>query len=166
MINGPSCAGKSTVVNKIMDIKDRYYKLSYDAQKWLFSKYDRNIHFEDVRTIQRSLAETVCELKYNIVCESALYRENRGKLLDIPRSHGYEIVEINLDADYEILVVRFNERVADALTKQSKTISNTSKERFRELCEIYESEKNPLAISIRTDSNTPEEVLEGVLKLI
>ena len=86
MLNGPSCAGKSTIVNRIMSEKDKYYKLSYDAQKWLFSKYDRNVHFEDVRAVQRALAEAVCGLNYNIICDSALYRENREKLLSIQKN--------------------------------------------------------------------------------
>lgn len=165
MLNGSSCAGKSTIVNRIMSEKERYYKLSYDAQKWLFSKYDRNIHFEDVRVVQRALAETVCSLNYNIICDSALYRENREKLLSIPKKYGYEIVEINLEADYEILAVRFDERVKDALAKNSKTISNTSKERFKELYNIYQSEKNNPATVFRTDLLSEEEVVNSILQM-
>jgi predicted kinase len=166
MLNGPSCAGKSTIVSRIMAEKERYYKLSYDAQKWLFSKYDRNIHFEDVRTVQRGLAETVCGLSYNIICDSALYKENREKLLSIPKKYGYEVIEINLEADYETLAVRFDERVKDALAKNSKTISSTSKERFKELYDIYQSEKNSSAVVLRTDLHNQEEIFKSILELI
>jgi predicted kinase len=149
-----------------MEEKERYYKLSYDAQKWLFSKYDRNTQFEDVRTIQRALAETVCKLNYNILCDSALHRENREKLLAIARNHGYEILEINLEAEYEVLATRFDERVKKALAENSKTIANTSKERHRELYDIYQQEKNNTAIVFRTDTLNQEEVTNAILQLL
>ncbi len=166
MLNGPSCVGKSTTVNRIMDEKEKYYKLSYDTQKWLFSKYDRNIHFEDVKAVQRALAETVCGLHYNIICDSALHRETREKLLNIARKYEYEVIEINLEADYEILAVRFDERVKDALQKKSKTISNTSKERFKELYDIYQREKNSSATVFWTDQQNEEKVANSILQLL
>ena len=57
IINGPSCAGKSTVTNQIILERDRFYKLSYDAQKWLFSKYKADFQFEDVTNVIQALAE-------------------------------------------------------------------------------------------------------------
>lgn len=165
ILNGPSCVGKSTIVNAIMSEKEKYYKLSNDSQKWLFYKYDRKTHHEDVRTIQRSLAETVCEMKYNIICDSALHGENRHKLLSIPAKHEYEIIEINLEADYAILVDRFDERVRNFLQKDIK-ISNTSKERFKEIFDIYQTEKNDSAITFRTDTQKQEEIIQKILQLL
>ena len=158
IVNGPSCTGKSTAVNQVLEKFPHFYKLSYDAQKWHFSKYDRTTHFDDVHTVVRALAETVCKLKYNIICDSALYKKDREFLFEIVKKHGYEIVEINLEAEYEVVAKRFDERVASALANKSKTISNTSKERFKEIYDIYQAEKNLDAIEIRTDTNTPEEV--------
>jgi predicted kinase len=102
---------------------------------------------------------------YNIVCDSALHKETRDALLKIPKEHGYEIIEINLEADYDVLVQRFDERVADALAKQSKRISNTSKERFKEMFDIYQAEKNPSAITFRTDLESVDDVAKKVLAL-
>ena len=149
-----------------MSDREKFYQLSYDSQKWLFSKYDRNIHFQDVRKIIRSLAETVCEMQYNIVCDSALYKDVREKLLEIPRKYGYEIIEINLEADYETLLNRFNERLAEVSTNKTLKVANISEVRFKEIYDIYESEKNPLAISIRTDGRNIEETGDNVLKLL
>jgi predicted kinase len=162
MLNGPSCAGKSTVIKRIMAEEDHFYQLSSDYQKWMFSKFDRSIHFEDVR----SLAENVCKLGYNIICDSALHRENREMLLSVARTHGYTIVEINLDAPYEALEPRFLERVVDAKAKGSTRITNTSVERFKELYDIYQEGKNPAAIPIRADQNTADEVYKKVLEHI
>lgn len=162
MINGPSCTGKSTTVNQVLEKFERYYKLSYDGQKWHFSKYNRNTHFDDVQKVIRALAETVCGMNYNIVCDSALYRKDREFLFDIARKHKYEIIEFNLEASYEIIEQRFEERVANALVNKSKTISNTSKERFKELFEIYETEKNTEAIVLRTDISNAEAIAQQI----
>lgn len=166
MLNGCSCSGKSTVVKRVMAEKENFYQLSSDPQKWLFSKYDKNNHFDDLRKIMKSLAETVCEMSYNIICDSALHREDREELLGIARKHEYEIIEINLEADYEVLAKRFDERVEKALTTPNAKISNTSKERFKELYDIFNSEKNLSAIVFHTDTQSVDEVVESILKLI
>lgn len=162
MINGPSCVGKSTTVNRILEEREHFYKLSYDDQKWRFSKYDRDTHFEDVQKVIRALANTVAEMGYDIVCDSALYRKNREALFEIVKGYGYEIVEINLEADYDLIAARFDERVANAIANKSKTISNTSKKRFRELFDIYNTEKNNGALTLRTDQLSPEEIVEKI----
>ena len=166
MINGTSCVGKSTAVNRVLEEHSHFYKLSYDAQKWHFSKYNRNTHFEDVQVIVRAIASAVSEMGYDIICDSALYRKNREALFEIVEKYGYEIIEINLEADYEVLATRFDERVANALVNKSKTISNTSKERFREIYDTYQSEKNSDAIVLRTDELNGEEVAQKIFQLI
>lgn len=165
MLNGSSCSGKSTLVQKILESRERYYQLSYDSLKWSFSQYKPDTHFDDIRKLVQAVAESVCEMKYNIVCDSALHKETRDNLLMIPKKYEYEIIEINLEADYQILEKRFDERVAAALAKQNKRISNTSKERFKELYGIYQNEKNHSAITFRTDTETIESVTEKVLSL-
>ncbi len=166
MLNGHSCGGKSTVVKRLMAERERLYQLSYDSQKWLFSKYAPAAQMEDVRTILRVLAGAVCEMKYDIICDSALYREPRERLFDIPRAHGYDIVEINLEASWEVLQKRFDERLASALAQPERKISNTSKDRFKELYDIYEAEKNPDATTVRTDEEDIDAVIAKVLRII
>lgn len=166
MINGCSCAGKSTIVKRIINEKERYYQLSSDSQKWLFSKYDRTVHFEDVRKVVRSLAETLCAMEYTIVCDSALYRENRETLLEIPKKYGYDIVEINLEAAYPVLEKRFEARLEEASKNPHSKISNTSKERFKELYDIYQSEKNKEALTFQTDDMTLDETFSEIDKVL
>jgi hypothetical protein len=74
-------------------------------------------------------------------------------------------VEINLETDNGVLSQRFDVRVADALDNPDRRISNLSRERFKELCNIYEEEKNISAITYRTDKQSIDEVVENVLKL-
>ena len=166
MLNGYSCAGKSTVVKRLMAERERLYQLSYDSQKWLFSKYIPATHFDDVRAVMRTIAKGVCEMKYDIICDSALYRDPREKLFDIPRAHGYDIIEINLEANWEVLEKRFDERLASAAAHPERRISNTSKDRFKELYDIYEAEKNPSAITLHTDEQDIDAVFRTVQEII
>ena len=165
-LNGSSSSGKSTIIKNILGQRDRLFYLSYDATKWQFSRYSPDEHIEDIHKLMLSMTETLCDMKYDIISDSAgLHRERREKLFDIPRAHGYEIIEINLEADYEVLAQRFDERVTKALASPERRISNLSKERFKEIHDIYQKEKNPSAITFRTDKQSIEEISESIMKL-
>ena len=75
---------------------------------------------------------------------------------------GYEVIEINLESELEVLETRFDERVRGSLADSSKKISNTSKDRFKELFEIYNKEKNLLAKTLHTDKQSIEEVVNKI----
>jgi len=166
MINGPCCVGKSTVINTIVSEHGHLYKLSYDAQKWLFSKYNPNTHSEDVCKVLGVLAGTVSEMGYDIICDGARFKDSRETLFDIVKKNGYEIIEINLEADFEVLLQRFKERVTNAAVDTSNPISNTSVERFKELFDIYQVEKNPTVVTLRTDKLSPKEITKNIFELI
>ncbi len=163
MLNGASCSGKSTIIKRVMSEKGRYYQLSYDSQKRLFSKFSPSEQYQDVGEILKTLAKTVCEMGYDIICDSGLDKESRELLLSIPKEYGYEIIEINLEADYEVLEKRFEERVQRVAENPTVEIYNTSKERFRELYEMYEKGKNPSVTTFRTDQDDNEAIAEQVL---
>lgn len=165
VLNGSPCSGKSTLAKRIIEERDHFYRLSYDSQKWLFSHYKPDTHFEDVMEILAAITEKVCELNYNVVCSSVMYRSTRERLLGIAKKHGYEILEINLSAPFEMLEKRFEERVARALEDPRNKTSNTSKERFKQIYSTYEQEKNPNAITLRTDRDVDVTVSE-LLKII
>ena len=60
---------------------------------------------------------------------------------------------------------RFEERLESAIAAPERRISNLSKDRFIELLDIFEKEKNPKAITYRTDKQSTEEISESILKL-
>lgn len=167
-INGCSCSGKSTTVKGVLNQRGGLFHLSQDTLKWSFSDYakEKEKYRKDVDDITLAVAEIVFSKKYPMLCDSSLFREQREKLISLAKDHGYEIVEINIEAEYPILQARFEQRVEDALAKQSTRISNTSLDRFKELYEIYNAEKNPDAIVYRSDIMTPEDIISSVLTLI
>jgi predicted kinase len=165
ILNGASCSGKSSVIKYIMKKRDPLFHLGYDSFKWSFSNYNQDKNYQDVQKIVLTVASTVFKMGYDVVSDSALYSKSREELINLATLAGYQIVLVNLEAKPEVLAKRFDERVASALATPERRISNLSQDRFQELREIFEKEKDPQAISIRTDNQSIEEVAESILKL-
>lgn len=167
-INGCSCSGKSTTVKGILKERGGIFHLSQDTLKWSFSDYakEKDKYRGDVDAITLKVADYIFSRKYPVLCDSSLWREQREKLISLAKDYGYEILEINIEAEYPILQARFEQRVEDALAQQSTRISNRSLDRFKVLYEIYNAEKNSNAIVYRSDLMTPEEIISSVLVLI
>ena len=165
ILNGNSCSGKSTIVKYIMKQKENLFHLSYDSLKWSFANYKSEKHYKDVQQIKLAVASSVFKLKYDVVSDGGLYKASREELINLALLARYQIVEINLEASPEVLADRFNERVSRALATPERRISNLSFERFQELSNIFESEKNSQAITFRTDMQDPEDIADKILKL-
>ena len=80
------------------------------------------------------------------------------------------LLAFNIDWKHpELLAVlerRFGERHTSAAAQPERRISNTSKERFKELYDIYEAEKNPSAITLHTDEQDIDAVFRKVQEII
>lgn len=166
IINGSTCSGKSTVIKSLLKERDNFFHLSYDSLKWSFSKFNADKHYKDVQKIVLETARAIFKMGYDVLSDSTLYRESRNKLINLAKEAGYDILEINLEADFEVLVKRFDERVASALLSPERRISNLSKDRFKELFNIFNAEKSSSAIIIRTDNQSIEDVVNSVNKLL
>lgn len=168
ILNGSSCSGKSSIIKILMKERENLFYLHYDSLKWLFSKYKRETHYKDVQRVVLSIAREVFDIGCDVISDSSLTREFREKLIYLAKQNNYEIIEINLEADFDVLLKRFNERVESALKvpEKDRRISNLSVDRFKELYEIYNNEKNSNAITFRTDIEKPEEIAEKINKFL
>ncbi|MFA6502816.1 MAG: AAA family ATPase [Candidatus Paceibacterota bacterium] len=165
-INGSTCAGKTSLIKEVMKHRDHLFKLSYDTVKRSISDYSPEKHFGDVHTIMLAMEEALCKMQYDIISDSGLRQEWREKFLHVPRAYGYDIVEINLECDYDLLAKRFDERVARALANpDTLQPTNLSKDRFKELHDMFQTGKNPRALTFRTDEQSTEAIAESVLQL-
>ncbi|MCF7795359.1 ATP-binding protein [Patescibacteria group bacterium] len=161
IFNGTSCSGKSTIIEYLMK-EDNVFHLKGDTLKRLFSNYSFYTHKDDVKKIVMAVAKEIFTMKYKVISDYSLFKVSRQKIIDLAKKSGYEIVEINLEADFEILKERFNERVKGALNDNSKKISNTSMDRFKELYKTYNKEKNVLAKTFYTDKQSIEELVREI----
>ncbi|MFA6073609.1 MAG: AAA family ATPase [Candidatus Woesearchaeota archaeon] len=166
LLNGSSCAGKSSTIKALMKERKQLFLLSYDSIKWFFSHYQADKHQEDVQRVFLAVANSVFKMKYDIVCDSNITKIHRSELVNMALSQGYKILEVNLEADYDVLSKRFDARVANALADPNSKISNISKERFKELYDLFHKEKNPDAHTFKSDKLTPEEIAKEILRLI
>lgn len=151
-----------------MKQKDRLFYLSYDSLKWSFSRYSPDKQYKDVLNVVFAVADAVFKMRYDIIADALLYKERRNKLIDSAKRKGYDVIEINLEADYDVLEKRFDERVARAMKTpvQERKISNLSKGRFNELHNIFHSEKSNQAITLKTDTKSIEEISQKIIKLL
>ncbi len=150
-----------------MRSKENLFHLHYDSLKWFFSNYSKDKQYKDVQRIIFAIANEVFDMKYDIISDSSLNRDFRNQLIDLAKNNNYEVIEINLEADFNILLKRFNERVESAIKvpEKDRRISNLSVDRFKELYDIYNKEKNPDAIIFRADKESPEEIAEKINKM-
>lgn len=165
-INGSTCSGKTSVVKEVLKQRDHLFYLSYDAIKRSFARYAPNTHFNDVHTVMLAMVHALYGMKYDIICDSGLRKEWRNTLLDAARANGYDITEINLECDYDMLAQRFDERVARALANPDMLQpTNLSKDRFKELHDTFQREKDESVPTFQTDTQSVEEISDSILKL-
>jgi len=113
-----------------------------------------------------AVAISTFKMKCDIICDSGvLYKDWREKLITLSTEHGYDIVEINLEANFDILSQRFDERVKKALSQPEVRMSNFSKKKHQKLYEDYQKENNNKALTLRTDIHSPEEIVSEIRKL-
>ncbi len=161
IINGPSCVGKSTIIRELLKMKENVFLLSFDSLKRNFSQYEPIKDYVKVRDLLESIAQYVFLKKFDVITDSVLRSEGREKLINLAKKQDYEVVEINLEADKEVLQKRFQERIersADAFVKPT----NTSIDRWEELFDLYHNEKNKEALTFFTDKMTEKEIIEKV----
>lgn len=160
IISGPVCSGKTTIVDILLKNVENYFHLSYDSLKWQFSQYSSGKYQEDILTLRLALLKILCEMGYNVLTEST-HASTKQKHVEIAREYGYKVVEINLEADRGVLTKRMQER--NESLPPTKVVPMT---RFDEVFDLYEKDKNPKAITFRTDWQTVEEVSNAILKLL
>lgn len=167
IFNGSSCSGKSSIIKSLMKERERLFYLHYDSLKWSISRYSREKHYKDVQKIVLAVAQEAFNLGYDVVSDSSFTRLFREKLIDLAKQNNYEVIEINLEADFDVLLKRFNERVESALKvpEKDRKIGNISLDRFKELFDIFNNEKNSNAITFRTDEESLEEITDKINKM-
>ncbi len=161
ILSGAPCAGKSTVAKDIMESNADYFYLSSDALKNLFSDYDSGKYVEQIRTMLLSMEEILCKAGLNIVAE-ALHQEFKARLISVARAHGYEILEVNLEAPYEILLERFKERRSQIEARGEQGYAMRTEENFKANFDAYQREKNPKARTFDTTKETVKEITRNI----
>lgn len=163
LVNGPSCAGKSTLVKSIMLQKEDYFHLCYDNIKWLFSKYHSYKYTNSIKSVLFSILKVICKKNHNIICDSVINQKDREKVIQIVEKYNYKIISINLEAPLKILNERFEEE--RQINIERKRLGTTH-ERFQEIYNLYQKEKDKKAKTFNTGKINAENLAKKVFKIL
>lgn len=161
-INGPSCAGKSTVINSIFEIKKDIFWLKYDAVKRFFVDYDPAIDKQKVVELLGVIAKDRIEKNETILVEG-LVDQGFQNIHQYAKDAGYSIYEFNIEAPYDVLLVRFRERVVNPIPGIK---INVSEDKHLEIYQKYILTKNSEALTFDTSILSAEAVTNDILKTI
>ncbi len=164
IINGPSCAGKSSVSDILTETYGNIYKGKSDAIKWLISDYTPDthrgiVHLMTLETIRVALTQGLSAIKEGALWETEKYTEI-AKSLDIP------LFIANIEAPWEVLLSRFEARVETKRQGADKKIANTSPTRFKELYDMYHAAKMTTDMAYDSSKQTSQEIAEQISSYI
>lgn len=170
ILNGPVCAGKSSVTKLFMQ-KDNIFHGSYDATKWLISNYspDIELHRKVTKEIVFSAVSKAIQFDFSFVIDGGNI-DFRDRYKELANKNGYMYLSVNIEAPLEILEKRFLERVESAKQSKSKRLAITTLEEFNLRYKWYLSRnKDPEGIILDSSKLTPEEIqkeIEGLIGVV
>lgn len=162
IINGPTCAGKSTLIAELGKLRPDLFHVSYDRIKRCFLGYAPGTYREDIYAMLKALVQEAVSRGFSMVKDGGLYKEKEQEIIDVLKINGYTLIEVNIEAPDEILVRRFRNRVQGTLSGGEQPI-NLSEERFWELNRMYKEAKNPSLKTYDTSVMTSEEIAKDII---
>jgi adenylylsulfate kinase-like enzyme len=164
-ITGLSCAGKSTMLNKVAEEYSESYLVSYDKLKWHLSGYHRDKHKPLIKRLTFSLLEAVCAEGLFVLLD--LYRPSKNEfdqLEEIARRHGYTLKTVFMTANEAILIERFRQRIKKIKAAGSRA-SVMDESLYREnLAKQYYLP--PETIKIDTSKNSESETFQEIMQTL
>ncbi len=160
VLNGPMCAGKSTVTKLLMQ-RDGLFKGSYDAVKWLISNYsaDNENHRKISKEVIFGAITKAVESGLSVVIDGG-FNDYRDKYRDLADKNNYVYLSVNIEAPLEVLEKRFLDRVESAKLNEHKNISVTTLEGFHSRYQWYLNQnKDPEGLTLDSGSLTSEEII-------
>jgi predicted kinase len=158
VISGPSCAGKSTLIERLFLQRQDLFWLKYDAIKRFFVDYEPTRDVEKVQALVAVIGRDRIAKGENILLENYL-----EEVVEFAKVSGYAVYCFNIEAPYPVLLERFQARVTNA--KEGVKI-NTSKERHRDLYDAYFSHKQKGGMTLDTSILSKEEAVKKIIEVI
>jgi predicted kinase len=166
VINGPMCAGKSTLTKLFME-KESVFRGSYDAIKWLIGGYsaDNETHRENAKEITFNMISSAVNQGFSIIIDGGFagYRKRYLRLAD---ENNFIYLSLNIEAPLKILEKRFLERVESSKIK-GNNISVTTLDGFHSRYDWYlTTNKDPDGIIFDSAKLSTEEISSKITDLI
>lgn len=159
IMSGPSCVWKSTIVNNIINVCDRIFHIKTDFLKRLISGYSP----ERDNIIKNNLTIWLCEEAMKESLSIIIEPHNLEWYKDLSIKYNYNYLFVYLEASYNTLLKRFEQRIQDYKKSGSRKYMNTDIWRFQE---GYEKSKNLIKEDISITCNTELIEADEITKLI
>lgn len=168
LVNGPICAGKSTLADLLLARHKNVFFISGDKIKWLISDYSFETHRGLVCELLLVLAKTMLQKGFSLLIDGnqQIYKGGWNDYAALANEHGVRFFEINLEAPIEVLETRFHARVADAATTPGRKISVKTVEAMMERYRVYQEFKKQDIPTFDTSTLGTEEIVAAVETLI
>ncbi len=167
IIQGPLCAGKSTVVKSLLAEHENLFYASFDRIKWLISHYDAKKHNIIKANLAFALSKEALANNLSVIVECGKQLEWHGAddYRKLATENDAKFVHINIEAPLEVLQERFHERIEDNKVKKGK-ISVTNIEWMLERYNTYLHAKDETIPTFDSGKLSPEELYNEIMKLL
>lgn len=164
-LTGPSCVGKSTIMEGLKKQIPNNYLVSYDKLKLQLTGYDREEHRYVMRRLTLKYLEAICEENFFIFVELwYLSEDDVLEIREIADRHNYKLVTAHITAPIDILMKRCRERIATA-EKEGRKNSIMDENIYKKSYELKEYLPKS-KMTIDTSISTPEEAIKLVSGLL
>lgn len=161
VLHGPSCAGKSTVSDIIFKKYGGIFKGKSDTIKRLISDYDNTIHHDLVGLMTLETMRVALEHGLSVMKEGGLYGVD--ETVQLSEQFKVPIFIANISAPWEVLLGRFNERIAAPIPGVK---INTDHTKFREIFDRYHATKHDSLLTFDSSVQSPEEIVAAIVEKI
>ncbi len=162
IINGPSCAGKSTIIDKIFETKRDIFWLKFDAIKRFFIDYDSSSDKQKVTELFVVMGKNRIDKDEDILLEdhNSVSDYKNTEVLDYAKEKKYAVYEYNIEAPYEILLSRFRLRTSNP---RPGIKINFSEEKHKNMYNKYLESKNLNIKTFDTSLQSAEKISKEIL---
>lgn len=159
MLNGPVCAGKSSLSKNILKNSNNVFVASFDSIKKNVSQYTDEVYSDFVLDLFYTSARKALEQGFSLIVEPKQkklreYREFFGKCA---MEKNYIFKEINIEASREVMLSRLEKRV-----KEGRSVNVHTPEHHMERYNLYLENKLTNIPTYNTDNMSEAELYEKV----
>lgn len=141
-INWPSCAGKSTLIKNFLKNKKGIMHINPDKIKWFFNDYleDKNRYQPILADIVLNMIESALKNNLSVIFDGRPSIDSI-KVSEISKKIWVRFYQINVEADYDILLLRFRERIKN-VKLEWRVIWNMEESWFKRIYDNYMNSKS------------------------
>lgn len=165
---GPSCSGKSTICNLLIPKYPWSMHIKTDTIKRFIIWYNPINHVVLARNMTIWLAESAMKENLSLFVEAHLDSKHINTYKELCNHYNYRLITLWFEADYNVLMQRFQERISSIQQQRKKIYANQDIEKFKERYKTYLWDKQLIEFDkiFDTNINTIDEILLSIQDII